>query len=134
MWRKLVLALVVVPLGVVLITLAVVNRKPALLILDPFGGSEPGLSLEAPLFLFLLGAFALGLVVGGIATWLGQGKWRRTARDEAREVREWRRQADRLEKELEGGARVRSPAPDRELIPASMDALTLFGLITVTPC
>ena len=82
MWRKLVLALVVIPLGVVLVTLAIVNRKPALLVLDPFGGSEGGLSLEAPLFLFLLGAFALGLVVGGIATWL--------------------RQADRLEKELEG--------------------------------
>ena len=102
MWRKLILALVVVPLGVVLVALAVVNRKPVLLILDPFGGAEPGLFLEAPLFLFLLGAFAFGLVVGGIATWLGQGKWRRTARAEAREARELRRQTDRLEKALEG--------------------------------
>ena len=102
MRRKLILALVVVPLAVVLIALAVVNRKPALLILDPLGGTEPGLSLEAPLFLFLLGAFAFGLVVGGIATWLGQGKWRRLAREETRQARDWRRQADRLEKELEG--------------------------------
>jgi lipopolysaccharide assembly LapA-like protein len=101
-WRKLILVLVVVPLAVVLIALAVVNRKPALLILDPLGGTEPGLSLEAPLFLFLLGAFAVGLVVGGIATWLGQGKWRRLAREETRQARDWRRQADRLEKELEG--------------------------------
>jgi len=100
-WRKLILALVVVPLGVVLIALAVVNRSPATLILDPFGGSEPSLTLEAPFFLFLLGAFALGLIVGGIASWLNQGKWRRTAREEAREARDWRRQADRLEKELE---------------------------------
>lgn len=114
MWRKLILALVVVPLGVVLIALAVVNRKPALLILNPFGGGEPGFSLEAPLFLFLLGSFALGLVVGGIATWLGQGKWRRTARAEAREARELRRQADRLEKELEG---LDTAAP-RALLPA----------------
>ena len=102
MWRKLVLALIVVPLGVALVALAVVNRKPALLVLDPFGGSEPGLSLEAPLFLFLLGAFAFGLVVGGAATWLGQSKWRRNAREGAREAKEWRRQADRLEKELQG--------------------------------
>ena len=51
--------------------LAVVNRKPAILVLDPFGGGEPRLSLEVPLFLFLLGAFALGLIIGGIATWLG---------------------------------------------------------------
>ena len=102
MWRKLILALVVVPLGVVLVALAVVNRKPVELILNPFGAAEPGLSLQAPLFLLLLGGFALGLVAGGIATWLGQGKWRRTAREEAREARQWRRQADRLEKELEG--------------------------------
>ena len=102
MWRKLILALVVVPLGVVLVALAVVNRKPVELILNPFGGAEPGLSLQAPFFLLLLGVFALGLVAGGIATWLGQGKWRRTAREEARETRQWRRQADRLEKEIEG--------------------------------
>jgi len=100
MWHKLVLAVVVVPLGLALVTLAVVNRKPVQLSLDPFGGTEPGLSLEAPFFLFLLGSFALGLLIGGIATWLGQGKWRRHAREEAREARELRRQADRLEREL----------------------------------
>jgi uncharacterized integral membrane protein len=114
MWRKLILALVVVPLGVVLIALAVVNRKPVDLVLTPFGGSEPGLSAEAPLFLFLLGAFALGLVVGGIATWAGQGKWRRMAREEASEARDWRRQADRLEKELEG----RDASPHRARLTA----------------
>ena len=102
MWRKLILALIVIPLGVILVALAVVNRTPTRLVLDPLGGTEPGLSLEAPFFLFLLGAFAVGLVVGGGATWLGQGKWRRLAREETRQARDWRRQADRLEKELEG--------------------------------
>jgi hypothetical protein len=112
-WRKLILVLIVIPLGVVLVALAVVNRKPALLILDPFGGAEPNLVLQAPFFLFLLGAFVLGLVIGGTATWLSQGKWRRTARAEAREAREWRRQADRLEKELEsmGTARRHAQLP-----------------------
>jgi Lipopolysaccharide assembly protein A domain len=113
-WRKLILALVVVPLGVVLVALAVVNRKPTALILDPFGGTEPGLSLEAPFFLFLLGAFALGLIVGGIATWFSQGKWRRLAREETRQARDWRRQADRLEKELEG----HEPSSPRPQLPA----------------
>jgi Lipopolysaccharide assembly protein A domain len=113
-WRKLILVLVVLPLAVVLIALAVVNRKPALLVLDPLGGTEPGLSLEAPLFLLLLGAFAFGLVVGGIATWIGQGKWRRLARKETRQARDWRRQADRLEKELESTDR----GPPRAQLPA----------------
>jgi hypothetical protein len=105
---------VILPLATLLVALAVVNRKTAILVLDPFGGVEPRLSLEAPLFLFLLGAFALGLIVGGIATWLSQGKWRRTARAGAREARDLRRQTSRLEKELEGlhsaPPRVRLPA------------------------
>ncbi|HML91415.1 LapA family protein [Methyloceanibacter sp.] len=100
MTRKLVFGLVVIPLGALLIALAVVNRQPAELVLDPFGGGQ-GYMVEAPFFLFLLCAFALGLLIGGFASWLNQGKWRRTARDEAREARDWRRQADRLERELE---------------------------------
>jgi Lipopolysaccharide assembly protein A domain len=113
-WRKLILALVVIPLGVVLVALAVVNRKAVTLILDPFGGGTPSLSLEAPFFLFLLGAFAIGLIVGGIATWFGQGKWRRLAREETRQARDWRRQADRLEKELES----LDPTHERPQLPA----------------
>ena len=100
MTRKLVLGVVIIPLGLALIALAVVNRGPAELILDPFGGDH-GYMVEAPLFLLLLCAFALGLLLGGFASWLNQGKWRRTAKAEAREARDWRRQADRLERELE---------------------------------
>ena len=114
MWRKIALGFIVVPLGVVLIALAVVNRKPVQLTLDPFGGLDPSVAIEAPLFLLVLGVFAVGLIVGGIATWFSQGKWRRMAREEARQARDWRRQVDRLEKELEGpqgsAARARLPA------------------------
>jgi uncharacterized integral membrane protein len=100
--RKFVLGLLVVPLAVVLIALAIANRKPVTLTLDPFGGAESMLAFDLPLFFLLLSVFAMGLIVGGFATWLGQGKWRRNARARSREVREWRHQADRLEKELEG--------------------------------
>ena len=48
MWRKLILGLVIVPLGVLLVALAVVNRTPAQLVLDPFGGNEPSLVLLGP--------------------------------------------------------------------------------------
>jgi uncharacterized integral membrane protein len=102
--RKLIFGLVVAPLGVLLTALAVVNRKPVTLVLDPFGGAR--LAFDVPLFLLALGALALGLMLGGVATWLGQGKWRRAARIRAQEASEWRRRADRLEKELEGAEAV----------------------------
>jgi len=98
--RKLVAALVIVPLAVLLVALSVVNRKPVTLGLNPFDANS-GLAIEAPFFLFLLGAFALGLIVGGIATWVRQGKWRKTARSQRREADDWHTKADRLEQELE---------------------------------
>jgi hypothetical protein len=98
--RKLLAILLLVPLGVLAVALAVVNRKPVMLVLNPLDASS-GLGVEAPLFLFLLGAFAIGLIVGGVATWYDQGKWRAKARAEARERRALSTRADRLEKELE---------------------------------
>src|SRR4029079_13393688 len=99
--RKLVAALIVVPLGVLLVALSVVNRKPVTLGLNPFDANS-GFAVEAPFFLFLLGAFALGLLIGGLGTCLSWCMWRRTARVEVCESATWRRQADRLEKELDG--------------------------------
>ncbi len=98
--RRLLTFLVLVPLGALLVALAVVNRKPVTFMLNPFDASS-GPGVEAPLFLFLLGAFAVGLLVGGFATWYEQGKWRAKARKEARETKALRAQAERLEKELD---------------------------------
>src|SRR5262245_64005462 len=97
--RKLVAALILVPISVLLVALAVVNRKPVMLGLNPFDANA-GFGIEAPLFLFLLGAFALGLVIGGLATLLGRGKWRKKDRVGASGGSNWRREVDRWE---EGG-------------------------------
>ena len=114
-WRKLILVLVVIPLGVVLIALAVVNRKPA--------AAHARSSRRAPSRAFrsrrrcsccCSARSRSGWWSAGIATWLGQGKWRRLAREETRQARDWRRQADRLEKELEG----LSTGPQRAQLPA----------------
>jgi len=45
--RKLVAALIVVPLGVLLVALSVVNRKPVTLGLNPFDANS-GFAVEAP--------------------------------------------------------------------------------------
>jgi hypothetical protein len=111
--RRLLAALILVPLALLLVALAVANRKAVTLGLNPLD-STAGFGVEAPLFLFLFGAFALGLVVGGFATWLGQSEWRLMARTQAREATSWRRQAERLEKELESS----DPRPKRIRIAA----------------
>ena len=113
--RKLVAALIVVPLGVLLVALAVVNRKPVTLGLNPFD-AQFRLGRRGPVVPVSARRLCPWTAIGGLATWLSQGKWRKTARAEARAASTWRRQADRLEKELEGlDARPSARAPRRRL-------------------
>ena len=44
-----------------------------------------------------------GVILGGIATWATQSKWRRTARSKALDAVRWRAEADRLSREQERG-------------------------------
>lgn len=77
---------VFIPLAIVLIALAVANRAPAPLTLDPFNPGNPALTVSLPLFIYLFGALALGLVVGSVATWFRQGHYRRLARQRETEL------------------------------------------------
>ncbi len=72
--------LIFIPLGICVLVLAVANRSLVVFSFDPFSATEPLLSLKAPLFVFLLGAIMFGIVIGGFAMWLTQGKHRKNAR------------------------------------------------------
>lgn len=92
--------LVLVPVAIVLVALAVANRDPVTLSLDPFSRAEPALSVQAPLFWFLFAAVAFGVFIGGLASWARQGKWRKEARVKRREADRWHEEADRLKAAL----------------------------------
>jgi uncharacterized integral membrane protein len=66
--------------AVLLVTLAVANRDPVRMVLDPFRPDAPVISMTLPFYAYLLGALTLGVILGGAATWFGQGRWRKTAR------------------------------------------------------
>ena len=88
-------SLVLLPIAVLVILLAVANRDPVRLSLDPFS-PDPVFSVSLPLYAILFGAVALGIVVGGIFTWLGQGKARRQVRHRGREIRRLEGETERL--------------------------------------
>ena len=88
--------------GVFLLCLAVANRHPVKLILDPFNPENPVLSIETiPFYAYLFAMLILGVILGGFATWLGQGKWRHAADHRTREAIRWRAEAERLTRERE---------------------------------
>ena len=99
MLHRLIWLLVAFPAAIVLTTLAVINRQPVRLILDPFRPDDPVLSLVLPLYAYLLGALIVGVILGGAAAWIGQGRWRRVARRRAAEAVRWQAEADRLARE-----------------------------------
>ncbi|VUD74194.1 LapA family protein [Methylobacterium symbioticum] len=105
--------LVLLPVALVVILLAVANRTPVTLSFDPFS-AVPAFSLVLPLYAVVFVAVALGIVVGGIFTWLGQGRARRTARSRGRTVR-------RLEEET---ARLRAAVPEPEPVRPGLPART----------
>lgn len=71
---------VFIPLAIVLIALAVANRTPVAFTADPFNPGNPMLTVTLPLFVLMFAALALGLVVGSVATWVKQSRYRKLAR------------------------------------------------------
>ena len=90
MLRKIIAALILVPLAVVIIAFAVANRQTVTVSLDPFSGAEPAASVTLPLFALILVLLLVGVVIGGAASWLRQGRWRGAARRLERDLRELR--------------------------------------------
>lgn len=114
MFRKIITAVVIVPLAVIIIAFAVANRQWITVSFDPFSSVSPAYAASMPLFVLIFIALILGVIVGGIATWIRQRKWRRSARRLEGEVHA-------LHDELAAQRRQfadRNPSPVPEPLPA----------------
>ncbi|WP_223479172.1 LapA family protein [Oricola indica] len=98
MIRRLISIFITIPLAVVLIALAVANRGSAPLRFDVFNPDNPALTVNAPMFIWLFGAVAIGVIAGGIGAWFAQGKHRKMER-------RYKKEADSLRYEVEGQKR-----------------------------
>ena len=86
--------LFLLPISAGIVLLAIANRHFVPVLLDPFGHDTPDLEISAPLFVVIFGAMIIGVIFGGIATWLGQSKHRiaaRRAKSELSQIRNERR-------------------------------------------
>ena len=115
--RKFLTALIVIPLGLILVAFAVANRHFVTVSFDPFISEDPSLSVTLPLFLLLILAGALGVLAGGCAVWFGQRHWRRAARRNDADAR-----AARLElADLRAQAAAAKPGSQQRLpVPAGV--------------
>ncbi|MGN6535669.1 MAG: LapA family protein [Mesorhizobium sp.] len=94
MFNRVVLVVILVPLAVVLIALAVANREMVAFTVDPFNPGNPSLTVTLPFFIFLFAALGLGMIVGGVVTWIRQGRYRKLARQRRLEAEGLRQAAE----------------------------------------
>jgi Na+/H+-translocating membrane pyrophosphatase len=79
------------------IALLVANRHDVIIYLDPLAGPAPeGTQITVQLFVVIGVAIMVGVIFGGVATYLEQGRHRRAARRARREVVSLRAEVARL--------------------------------------
>lgn len=99
--------LLLLPLGALALVFAIANRHMVTVVFDPFGNDVQGLQLTAPLFIVLFLAVMVGVILGGVGSWLAQGKYRRLARTTRSDLTQLRGETERLRAQF---AATRLPA------------------------
>lgn len=89
-------ALVLVPIALSIVLFSVANRAPVRVSFDPISRDAPLFAFDIPLFAVVLAAIAAGVLIGGLASWLAQGKHRKAARRNRREAESLRGETQML--------------------------------------
>ncbi|GGE21721.1 hypothetical protein GCM10011390_46350 [Aureimonas endophytica] len=100
---------ILAPLAVLIVIFCVANRAPVTISLDPLG-TLPQFVYDVPLFLVIMAALIVGVVLGGIGTWLTQGHYRRSAWRRKHEMERLKREAEDAKERLRQEREIRSPA------------------------
>lgn len=101
MIRKIASWVVLLLITAVVVTFAVANRQHVTVNLDPLGIGNPPLTASPIVWALVLGAVIVGVIIGGVAVWVRQARWRRSARSLDREARALRSENHELRQRLE---------------------------------
>lgn len=97
--------IITVPIAIVVVLFAVVNRAPVALSLWPLPWE-----IEAPVFLFTLGAIVFGFLFGAVVAWVSGGATRHKLRTTQRELAEAQEMIGKLKRQQEQAAALPSAA------------------------
>jgi uncharacterized integral membrane protein len=111
MLRKIVTAVILVPLAAIIVAFAVANRQTVVVSFDPFSAAHPAYASSLPLFALIFILVIFGVILGGAVSWFGQMHWRWAARRAERENRELRLENDLLKRQLSEQEHTRLSPP-----------------------
>ena len=110
-----------IPVMIVAVVFAIANRAAATLNLWPLG-----ITVEAPLFVLVLGSVLFGLIVGGMIAWMSAGRARRRARAAEFRANNAERECDFLRRKIERELEAAAPKGQVAGAPAN-DTSPAFG-------
>ncbi len=92
--------LLLAPVAVVIIAFAIGNRHSVKVVADPTAMVFAPLHVEAPLYLVVLVSLMVGTIVGGVAAWMKQGKYRKAARTARADSKKLEAETERLRSQV----------------------------------
>ena len=117
MFRKIVTGIILVPLAILIMAFAVANRQMVTVSFDPFSSASPAYAATLPLFVLIFILLIVGVIVGGVAAWIGQAKWRHGHRRLDDEVRQLRSEVDTIEARMMMRPSEQPPEPPPVISP-----------------
>lgn len=103
--------LIALPLAIIIVAFAVANRQSVTVSFDPFSATSPAYAVNLPLFVLIFVLMIFGVLIGGAAVWIGQTRWRRTARKLDGEVRSLHQELDSIRRRFAPGSAQTSADP-----------------------
>ena len=107
--------IVTLPVSIVIVLFAVMNRAPVALNLWPLPWDLP----EIPLYLFTLVILLFGFFLGALAMWVSAGKTRKKARALRQELENKAFEINQLKRDAQAAAAAPRPANQTLLPPAA---------------
>lgn len=107
--KKFFWVILVVFVAIPMVTLSVTNKHIVPLKLDPTDPENTALILNFPFWYYIFAAIFFGMMVGSFVTWMGQGRWRKTARRRTREAHQLRAKSEQLSEQLKVAQREAMP-------------------------
>jgi uncharacterized integral membrane protein len=113
-FRRIITAIIVIPLLIVVVGFAVANRQVITVSFDPFSSTQPAYAVTLPLFVIIFILLIVGVIIGGAAAWMRQASWRRSARRLDAQVRDLHSEIDAMRTKF--ATRPDEPPPQQHLV------------------
>ena len=108
---------ILIPICAILIIFALANRQVVTLHFDPTSALNPILAnVEVPLFIIIYSMLFIGVILGGIAVWFTQGKFRKKSRTLAKKITSLEFEIDELKKSTRDKINDKSLLSAKDLI------------------